>query len=189
MGSISRSLIISITLHMVLGATSYALWQAIKTSSLSHKKLPRGKLLTAAIEFEPVTAYQTPPLLSKSKETKNIYPVQAHSSYKKIMYQNEIAHGPQQNEGSALSEIIPHQNNKRPCYPEEARLEGREAICIMRISIAPNGNVHKMEAKSDKENCPEVFIREAKEAIATWKFSTHLTGYVERTVPIEFKME
>ena len=74
-------------------------------------------------------------------------------------------------------------------YPEEARLIGKEAFCVMKISIAPNGQVQTVNLENDTKNCPAVFMREARKTISAWRFSPHRSGYIERLVPIKFKLD
>lgn len=186
--SITKSLLLSIALHLAFCATSYALWHAIKTISLSSNKLQKGEFLTASVTFIPSHAtkdHQAP----KTLKEKALPPQNKQVIYQKNTSGKASAASSYNQTASTLSDIIADPKNKSPMYPEEARLIGKEALCILKITIAPNGSVQKIVLENDQKSCPGVFMREARKAVILWQFSPHRSEPIERTVPINFKLD
>ena len=185
--SFAKSLLLSLILHLACGVTSYALWYALQATSLTYSKLKKGEFLTTSIEFVAFSPSQSDPISANTRESTIALQKARLSSLEKTKNKNIMTHS-QQHVGSTLSDIIPNPENKHPTYPEEARLVGREALCIMKISIAPNGTIHKVDLENGTKDCPSMFMHEAKKAISTWRFSPHRSGYAERTIPIKFSL-
>ncbi len=186
--SFAKSLLLSLTLHLACGVTSYALWHAMKAASLSHNKLKKGEFLTASVEFITHPSTQSDPIQISTSKT-NIAQQKLHLIARQKARVHSIATPNQQQIGSSLSDIVPSPENKHPLYPEEARLIGKEALCIMKISIAPDGHIDTINLENGTKNCPAVFVREAKKTISAWRFSPHRAGYIEKIVPIKFKLD
>jgi TonB family protein len=186
--SLAKSLLLSLTLHLACGVTSYALWHAMKAIPLSSNKLKKGEFLTASVEFVALPSTHSDPI-SASASKITIAQQKSHLIGRQKTRTQNIAMHRHPHTGSTLPDIIPSPENKHPMYPEEARLTGKEALCIMKISVAPNGTIHQVVLENDSKSCPAVFMREAKKTISTWQFSPHRSGYIERTVPIKFKLD
>lgn len=185
--SLGKTLLISFALHLVFVVTSYALWHSMKAASLSANKLQKGETLTATVEFVAFTPTQTDNVSTRINESA-ISIKKKHLAAPQEEKNQSISRQTRRHAGSTLSDIIPSPENKHPIYPEEARLIGKEALCIIKVIIAPNGHVRTVNLENDIKNCPAVFMREAKKAISGWRFSPHRSGYIERTVPIKFKL-
>jgi TonB family protein len=185
--SLTRSFVVSITLHMTFGATSYALLHVITTSPHTRTKLPKGQFLTTSVEFECISTKQKTPVLTKINDSSAAHSASVINT--KVSNQKPIQKNTQPGESSSLMDIIPHPDNRHPIYPEEARLEGHEANCLVKIKIRSNGVIHTSEIINDIKNCPAIFRREAKKTISMWRFSAHRAEYVEKLIPIKFKLE
>ncbi len=186
--SLAKSLLLSCALHLACGVTSYALWHAMKAIPLSANKLQKGEFLTASVEFVASVAPQIGAISASKNKTTTPHRQKYVASQQKEK-RDDVSTLNNYQPGSTLSDISPSPDNKHPMYPEEARLIGKEALCIMKITVAPNGSIHTINLENDAMNCPAVFMREAKKAVSTWQFSPHRSGYVERTVPIKFKLD
>lgn len=185
--SFTKFLFLSIMLHLAFCATSYALWYVVKTISLSSNKLQKGEILTTTVEFIPSQSARENPSPALSIE-KRVSPQRKQQTSRNNAREKANKKSLQTHAGSTLSDIIADPKNKPPVYPEEARLIGKEALCILKISIAQNGSVHKIVLQNDTNHCPAVFLREAKKAISKWQFSTHNAKCIERSVPINFRL-
>lgn len=186
--SLAKSLLLSFALHLTFVVTSYALWHAMKTAQLSTNKLQKGECLTATVEFSAFTPPQTDHVSTHTNESPISVKKRHFATAQKEKNQSNSAQN-QQQMGSTLSDIVPSPENRQPRYPEEARLIGKEALCVIRISITPNGDVQTVSLENDTKNCPAVFMREARKAVSAWRFSPHRSGQIERLVPIKFKLD
>ena len=118
--SFAKSLLLSLTLHLACGVTSYALWHAMKTTPLSLNKLHKGEFLTASVEFVALPSTQSDPILANAHKTTNAQQ-KSHRITPQTTRIHAIASPNQDHAGSSLSDIIPNPENKHPMYPEEAR--------------------------------------------------------------------
>ena len=141
--SLTRSFIVSITLHMTFGATSYALWHVATTSRYTGTKLPKGQFLTTSVEFECISTKQKTAVLRKISDSSSAHSASAINT--KVSNQKPIQKNAQPGEISSLMDITPHPDNRHPIYPEEARLDGHEANCLVKIKIRSNGMIHAAE--------------------------------------------
>ncbi|MDP3371825.1 MAG: energy transducer TonB [Candidatus Paracaedibacteraceae bacterium] len=184
--SLMRSLIISSILHIGFGASSFAIWHALQQNSYSRHTLPQKNILTTSVEFIPIKTIE-PKIQSSINQETSVK--KAKSPQKKLIHAQikPSILSTDSNHGSSLPDILPHPENRHPDYPEEARNEGVEAICVMKIRIMKNGTVQSVES-INKEGCPPLFVKAAQKALFSWKFSTHQSAFIDKTVPITFKL-
>jgi len=185
--SIIKTLMASITLHIFFCATSYALWEALRMASFSKGKTTERAFLTASVEFRPLGTKETITVSADIKE-ESLYPSSPNYARQNHSHQKNIATDSQDTKDSIMPNIIPHPDNKDPIYPEEARQDGLEATCIVKLLICPNGTIHSVKIMSTSQSCPACFGKAAQKTLSAWRFSPHKSAYTERIVPIEFKL-
>ena len=199
-----RAFLLSITLHIVLGATSYALLYL--SDYYTNHTLPTGRLLTADVTFEPV---KSTVIVSHSVTDENDGDKVIPSSLfvkKKITSGKGMSkhHYPKddpvtddtvRNEHEIAVSSLPKPYQKLPSdqaiqvnYPEEERLEGREALCIIHIHVV-NRKIKTIQLSTDSHNCLPAFKREAFIAIREKSFAGLSANSTHYRVPIYFRLE
>ncbi|MES2253008.1 MAG: energy transducer TonB [Pseudomonadota bacterium] len=156
--------------------------------SSSNRKTSESVFLTASVEFRSLGTKEIVTVNKHIKE-ESIYPSRSTTLKTNVENQKVIATDTQSNADLITLNIIPHPDNQHPIYPEEARQDGLEATCLLKILISPNGTVHAAEAINSSQRCPACFAKAAQKTLLTWRFTPQRSGYTERIVPIEFKLD
>ncbi len=199
-----RAFLLSITLHIALGATSYALLHL--SDYYTNHTLPTGRLLTVDVAFEPV---KSTVVVSNSVINENddrSIQSSSRSVVKKIVGGNRVSkhnypkddhvkddtvHNKQEVAASSLPkpyQELPSDQAIQVNYPEEERLEGREALCIIHIHVI-NRKIKGIQLSPDSHNCLPAFKREAFIAIREKSFARLSAEPTHYRVPIYFRLE
>lgn len=186
--SLSYSLFFSFLIHMIFGISSFAIWHALKNSALSTHALPQENLLTASVEFIPIQSMQAATLNSSNSEEATVKKTTAQKNNEgKLSVQKASTISRTNSQGSSLPDIVANPGNKQPIYPESARADGIEATCFMKLRILKNGTVDAV-ALDNLKSCPAIFVKSAQKALLSWTFSKHQSEYIEKVVPVIFKL-
>ncbi len=200
-----RAFLLSLALHLALGATSYALLHLVDYSTAY--KLPTGRLLTVEVAFESVKSAlsisdsivdqkdgdmvihsPSPPITKKVSIGKA---VSKRNHADKGQTKDEVSVDDRQSAGSSLPkpyQKLPLDQPIRVNYPEEERMQGKEALCIINIHIV-HGKIQALHLSDTSHNCLASFQREAFIAISEKLFSHLSKDSAYYMMPIHFRLE
>jgi hypothetical protein len=197
-----RAFVLSLILHIAFGATSYALLY-LADHYASNQKLPTGHLLTTDVTFEKLNQTEYAPSKVEQKgllATASTAPLKTsvasttqHAKSGKNKQKQSVNNADQtsSHEGSAIPKqtqnLIPDINNVYPEYPEEERQNGREATCIVKMTLV-NGAVETMLFQDASINCSKAFQDAARTALSSWHFSGVKKHPIDHVVPIIFRL-
>ncbi|MBW8308703.1 MAG: TonB family protein [Candidatus Paracaedibacteraceae bacterium] len=76
--------------------------------------------------------------------------------------------------------------NRKPNYPEEARLLGIEGTVMVKLAINPEGTIHEAQALNPKAH--PILEQSALAQIKGWRFTSSSSRH-SITIPIKFELE
>jgi len=147
---------------------------------------PSSASLTIEINWQ-----QSSPLRAPSSKAAKLGPVRDNnipSPFHTSQRLAEIQHSPP----LSLPPVPAEENknlaftNRKPFYPEEARLLGIEGTVMVKLTINPDGTIQ--EARPLEPRTHPLLEQAALSQIKGWKFSASSSSY-SITVPIKFELE